>query len=235
MRLVLRPPRPWWLAIANEHERRREAAQTLRLAMECDVPVYGLGDEWQGSRDVRIGFCHATFRRGPFGLRRQDGPVVIDELRAHHEGPAGEVLVVTSHRPGSTAVDSSRLVSNFLSISWVIDHREVAPTRKDEEPDGPSRSSRASAAVDPDWRTFDVRADGVPAQFRRLSIAGHWLALGMVEDYVVSVEGHGVAADHLCLSRVTDLPAWVGRRDAPTAGRAIVELGDRLGDLLGLP
>lgn len=233
MRLVLQPPRWWWLAIAHEHERRREAAQTLRLATECDVPMYGLGDEWQGSREARIGFCHASFRRGWLGLRLQDGPLIVDELRAYHEAE-GKTLIVTSHREGEE-VDTARLVNNFLSISWVIDQRQPASTESEDDERAPSRSRPASSTLDRDWRAFEVRVDGAPARFQRLSMAGHWLALGTMNDHLVSIEGHGVVAEDLRLSRVTNPSAWVSRPCPATTGRTIVELGDRLGDLLGLP
>jgi hypothetical protein len=233
VRLVLRPPRWWWIVIAREHERRREAEQALRLTMASDLPVYGLGDEWQGSRDVRIGFCRATFRRGRLGLRVQDGPVIVDEITAHHESADGSLLMVTTHRRDHGDVDRRRLVNNFLSISWVIDDRRaVAPDEQDasESAARPPASSRAGTQ----WAGFEMEVDEVPTTFERYTIPGHWLALGVVNGQQVSIEGHGVSPEQR-LSTVSDLPTWVRRPGVPTANRPLRELGDRLGDLFGLP
>jgi hypothetical protein len=248
VRLVLRPPRWWWIAIAYAHERRRDSAQTLRLATECDLPIYGLGDEWQGSRDVRIGFCHGTVRRGRLGSRVQDGPVVVDEIAAHHEAPEGGRLIVTSHRQTGKPMDTDALLNNFRSISWVIDQQDGAesgPIAQDnsmaQDPIGQDNSHGRSASpsspppTESGWIGFDVLVDGVAERFERWSIAGHWFALGTVSDRQVSIEGHGVVADSLILSRVSDPTAWVSRPDSPATSRGIVELGDRLGDLIGLP
>ncbi|MGC9961826.1 MAG: hypothetical protein ABSE47_07985 [Acidimicrobiales bacterium] len=226
MRLVLRPPRWWWIAIARDHERRREATQTLRLTMASDLPVYGLGDEWDGTRDVRIGLCRATFRRGRFGLRMQDGPVVVDEITAHHAAPDGCMLLVTSHRRGMD-VDRSRLVNNFLSVSWVIDHADTE--RRVELRSGGKSSWRS------DWSPVEMWVDGIPARFERLDIDGHWLALGTVDGMHVSIEGHGISSNQSRLSRITDVTTWVRSPDFPVVNRPIRDLGDRLGDLFGLP
>lgn len=233
MRLVLRPPRWWWIAIAREHEQRREADQTLRLTMASDLPVYGLGDDWQGSRDVRIGFCRATFRRGRLGLRVQDGPVIVDEITAHHESADGSLLKVTTHRRDHREVDRKRLVNNFLSISWVIDHRWADASEEKDEPVAAARQTDAGRSPIP-WSAFEMQVDGVPATFERYTIPGHWLALGIVNGQEVSIEGHGVAPEQR-LATVSDLPTWVRRPGVPAVNRPLRELGDRLVDLFGLP
>jgi hypothetical protein len=167
----------------------------------------------------------------------QEGPVVVDELTALHEAPDGGTLSVTSHRRGRPEVDRARLVNSFLSISWVIDHREPSKTdwRAELTPEVASRPRLAASPSSAEWCAFEVRVDGAAARFERLSIAGHWLALGTMGEQPVSIEGHGLQTDDLSLLRVADLSLWVRRPDAPPNSRSIVELGDRLGDLLGLP
>lgn len=194
--------------------------------MASDLPVYGLGDEWDGTRDVRIGLCRATFRHGRFGLRVQDGPVVIDEITAHHAARGGGMLLVTSHRTGMD-VDRSRLVNNFLSVSWVIDHDD---TERRVEARSGGRSPRRS-----DWHPVEMWFDGIGARFERLEIEGHWLALGTVDGLGVSIEGHGISSNQSGLLRITDLTTWVRSPDFPVGNRPIRDLGDRLGDLFGLP
>ena len=193
--------------------------------MESDLPVYGLGDEWHGTRDVRIGLCRATFRRGRFGLRVQDGPVVVDEITAHHAAPDGSMLLVTSHRRGQEA-DRSRLVNNFLSVSWVIDHDDARPAQPSPAADSSSRSR---------WSEATVRVDGTEAGFERLEIEGHWLALGTVDGRQLSIEGHGVKSGEQELAQITDLAAWVRTPDSPAVNRPLRDLGDRIGDLFGCP
>jgi hypothetical protein len=156
----------------------------------------------------------------------QDGPVVIDEITAHHAARGGGMLLVTSHRTGMD-VDRSRLVNNFLSVSWVIDHDD---TERRVEARSGGRSPRRS-----DWHPVEMWFDGIGARFERLEIEGHWLALGTVDGLGVSIEGHGISSNQSGLLRITDLTTWVRSPDFPVANRPIRDLGDRLGDLFGLP
>lgn len=222
----MRPPRPWWNALARGHEQRREVTQAIRLALSSDLPLYGIGEEWPGDREVRIGRCRATFRRGPFGLRVQVGPVVVDEITAHHETPAA-ALNVTSYRPGEAVPSRSRLVSSFLSVSWVIDEAREAGGE-----DGPSEPSPRGPSK---WQSVLVDVDGEAQPFEQMTAGDHWLALGSVAGHQLSIEAHGLAAMPPPLRRIVDLPAWVRSPAAAAGNRPIVELGDRLGDLFGLP
>ncbi len=224
----MRPPRPWWNALAHGHEQRREAAQAIRLATDADLPVYGLGDEWPGDRDVRIGRCRATFRRGPFGLRVQVGPVVVDEITAHHEAPDAAVLNVTSYRAGEGDPSRSRLVSSFLSVSWVIDEARARAESPDE-------SATPATATPSPWQRVALAVDGEEHPFEQITAGGHWLALGSIAGHRVSIEAHGLSGDLPSLCRITDLPGWVRSPAAVTGNRPFLELGDRLGDLFGLP
>ncbi|MGA2208197.1 MAG: hypothetical protein ABSH30_01035 [Acidimicrobiales bacterium] len=223
--------------MADQHERRREASQTRRLTMTSDLPLYGVGDGWHGSRDVKIGYCHATFRKGLFHARLQDGPVVVDEITAHHVGDDGGVLMVTSHRQTAEGMDRTRLLKNFFSTSWALDHREgvhggagAENTRLEASPSlSPTSASQA------EWRSCDVRIDGAPRRFERLSFDHHSLAIGVVDDHHVSIESHGIPVDDHHLSRVTDLLAWAtGAEVSPQPGR-LRDFGDWLWDVSGLP
>lgn len=240
MRLVVQQPRWWWIRLADQHERRREASQTRQLTMTSDLPLYGVGDGWHGSRNVKIGYCHATFRKGLLHTRLQDGPVVVDEITAHHVGDDGGVLMVTSHRQSAEGLDRSRLLKNFFSTSWAVDHRESAGNEGAsgvERVERPSHRSPVSpvSPSEATWQACDVRIDGTSVRFDRLSFDHHALAIGVVNDHHLSIESHGVMADDHHLSRVTDPPAWAtGAVGSAHQGR-LREFGDWLWEVFGLP
>lgn len=158
----------------------------------------------------------------------QIGPVIVDEVTAHHEAPGVGVLNVTSYRTGASDPSRRRLVSSFLSVSWVIDEASGG----DEEPDERAMPPTPSPSG---WQPIVILVEGEERPFEQMTAGGHWLALGSIDGHRVSIEAHGVPAELPALSRIRDLAAWVRSPAAAAGNRPIVELGDRLGDLFGLP
>jgi len=173
----------WWIEIAQhvapkrfqENERRRSEAENLQLAMACDLPIYGLVDERQGSRDVTSGFWQASLGPGRRKARRvRIDSAVVHEITAAHASSDGGRISVTTYRGGGhndAETERARLLNNFLNSSLEpddvleadrVDHRESR------------RSFRLRTATPgAEWLGFEVLVDGELKHFDRLNVPGH--------------------------------------------------------------
>jgi hypothetical protein len=202
-------------------------ARDRRLLEECDLPIYGLGEQWQGQRSIQIESCGHD---GPLSAEelfgRLDVPLTVDLVVAHHDHPDGGQLLVATRRSGGVvdpAVD--RELSRQVWVHRFLSFMEpmMASPRSPEV----SSDSMLIEAVPFEWRTppagaewrpTELHVDGAKARAQRLAVDDHWLVLGAVPGADISIEGHHFPSSGLELWRVRGPQEWVKGPTPPSLG-----------------
>jgi hypothetical protein len=212
--------RGWWIAVAqnvapkrfHRHEEQRAYAEALQLALECDLPLYGLVSAWDCDKYFSGGSWFTLVQRGRLGGRSMvAGSRVVGEMSTMHRSPDRQLLV-TTHRFNPLMTDATqraRLLNNFLATESEPSAEPMPEPDEAPLPPGSRRLRLQTAPPGAEWLPFPVVIDGKAYTFERLSIPNAWLALGDVGDVALSLSSRAVELDEVALARIEDPAAWV--------------------------
>lgn len=208
----------WWIAVAQNvapkrfhaRETRRLCEQRRQMLAESGMAIYSLAgvpveDDRSDAGEVAMMGGLAVAARGALGRRRASG-VVVSSLSTSQRTPGGGQVRFTSYRHGSgTELDERQramLVHHFLTGAGVVD--DDPRVERCEVSFTPSVSRQLIRVPDDAWSRYVVRVDGQQHPFKRVTFGEHWLALGVVNDVDLAIEGHGFDADPLELVTTED-------------------------------
>jgi len=174
------------------------------MPTSSNIPTFALADTTPDDVKTRVVSRFGTVEIvGSFRRRRG---IVASSLSTTQGTPGGGTLRFTSQRPSGDGIDEHRralLVHNFLASCGLADDQRVE-----------RRQVTLAPALSPDllsvpgdaWSPFGIRVDGEPHDFERVTVGDHWLAIGLIDDADVAIEGHSFDPEPLDLVRL-DRPA----------------------------
>jgi hypothetical protein len=201
-----------WVAIAQNvaprrfhaRERRLHEEEQRRMLTSSNLPTFALAGTGPDEVKTRFVSGFGTVQMvGP--LRRRRG-VVASSLSTTQGTPGGGTLRFTSQRPSGEGIDEHRralLVHNFvascgLAQDQLVERHNVTLL--------PGLSHDLLSVPGDAWSPHQVRVDGERYDFERATIGDHWLAIGLIDDAEVAIEGHSFDPEPLDLVRL-DRPA----------------------------
>jgi hypothetical protein len=199
----------WWIAIAQNVAPKRFGARQSRLMAErqqrilasCDLPTFALAStsadrDPDNPVDPRSLTGPMTLSGFGVGGRGRSGPSVASvasvasSISTTERVPGGGWLRFTSQRrcTGHDELQRALIVHNFLSAAELSGDRRVKLREFEVGP----RAHQVLAVPDDAWDLQMIVIDGEMTTFDSVIIDAHWLALGVIGDVDVAIEGHEV-------------------------------------------
>lgn len=150
------------------------------------------------NRSVRYG---AAEPRGAFARRRPSAVTIPLASTSQRVPGSGQVRITSQPRCGDMPDERERAlrVHGVLAGAGLAEHpgvelREIAIKPQPAHP--------LMAVRDDAWLSCVVVVEGEPIDFKRVTFDDHWLALGSVGEFYVTIESHGYDATPLELVRL---------------------------------
>lgn len=163
-----------------------EQRRTEDVVRRSPFPLFGLDETWDGDRWI-----------GGYGMA--NGRLSEVSLGHSREGPDGDVRVLVGVRaPAGDVERAMRWAASDLEL-------ELCPWTPAWPP--PENGPRLPGIET--WSSVTVPLDGAPVELRRMAEGDRWVAIGTVEELLVTLDARRLPVELVSLVTVSDVNAYV--------------------------
>jgi len=174
----------------HEPDRTAQRQKSEGVLRNRQFPIYGLDARWSGARWV-----------GGWSGSGHD----VEHIELAHGDPFNEaapLLRIGTWRPlprlrgGLTEANAAQELAEYLWEEGSAPHDLVRPTFTSEDPTA-------------SWAEVTLSVDGRPAVFRSLAAGSFWVALGHIEESLISIEARHLAPGDARLAVIHDVEPYL--------------------------